>query len=94
MAKFITDGWTGQIVPSFCPKCFHQLDAATNMEGKDPPEPGDYTVCIRCASVLRFGPDMMLEMASLTDIPMHSRLGFAKVVQKVKTIPWGKSRTQ
>jgi hypothetical protein len=89
MAKFIADGWTGKLpVPSFCPKCFHMLDAATNMEGPEKPEPGDYTVCIRCASVLRWNPDMQLELSSLEDIPMHSRLRFAKVVQGIKTIPW------
>lgn len=80
---FIVDGWTGRIVPSFCPQCFHLLDAATNMTSRDKPEPGDYTVCINCASVLRFGPDMLLELASLEAIPMHSRLAFAKVVQGV-----------
>lgn len=92
--KFIVDGWTGQIIPSFCPKCFKLLDAATNMEGHEKPEPGDFTICIDCRSVLRFTPDMQLELSSLESIPIHARLGFAKVVQALEQYPPPKRRTQ
>ena len=88
MSKFITDGWTGQLVPSFCPRCFKLLNAATNMEGKDKPEPGDFTICIKCSSVLRFNPDMQLELAHLDMIPAEARPSFEEIIRAVRQIPW------
>lgn len=86
MTKFIKDGYVGRVPMAFCPFCFWQLDAATNMEGPDAPQPGDFTVCIECAGVLQYGPDMQLLASSLLEVPMHSRLSFAKVVQTIKTL--------
>lgn len=39
-----------------CPNCFHQMDRATCLSRPDntPPQPGDVTICIRCAAVLVF----------------------------------------
>lgn len=44
-----------------CPACGHRLTHATGISTDSPPEPGDLSVCIRCAAVLIFGPDMVLE---------------------------------
>jgi len=42
-----------------CPVCTVDLDTATNTRPGDirAPVPGDFTVCFRCASVLRFADD-------------------------------------
>jgi len=75
---------TTRVAPRFCPKCFYLLDAATSLLGEVQPMPGDFTVCIGCACVLRFTPTMHLELSSLEAIPTHSRMDFARVVQAVK----------
>lgn len=45
---------------SVCPHCGKQLTRACEIEGNGRPSPGDYTACIRCGSVLRFGDCMQL----------------------------------
>jgi hypothetical protein len=75
---------TTRIHASFCPFCFQMLDAVSSMQDKKVPEPGDFTICIECGAVLRFDAKMDLLASSLEDIPMASRLGFAKVVMEIK----------
>jgi hypothetical protein len=75
---------TTRFPAAFCPVCFQVLDAATAMQDKAVPEPGDYTICIECGAVLRFGPKMDLLLSSLMEIPMSARMDFAKVVTEVK----------
>jgi hypothetical protein len=62
-----------------CPSCGCKLSAATNADHQTaPPAPGDYNVCIGCAEVLVFQPDMSLRLATVTDLidltPMQSKL--------------------
>jgi hypothetical protein len=57
------------------------------------PQPFDFTVCIQCCNVLRFDADMNLIASSLEEIPMHSRLPFAKVVTLCKAAPRPKPST-
>lgn len=86
MTKFIKDGYTGRTAPSFCPFCFKLLTGSSNLQGPEPPRPGDFTVCIDCCNVLRFDENMQLLASSLLDIPMHSRLAFSKVVTAMKGV--------
>jgi hypothetical protein len=79
--------------PSFCPFCFKMLDAASSVRGEEVPQPGDFTVCISCCNVLLFDDDMKLLASSLEDIPMHSRLDFAKVVTACKQITRARNDT-
>jgi hypothetical protein len=72
---------TTRLPPSFCPFCFHVLDAVSSVGAEVVPEPDDFTICIGCCHVLRFDANMQLCESALTDIPMHSRLRFAKVVK-------------
>jgi hypothetical protein len=71
----------------WCPVCFYRLDACTSLLDEIVPGPGDFTVCLGCASVLRFTGAMDFEVSSLESIPIHSRLPFARVVQAVKEKP-------
>lgn len=84
---FISDGYTGQMPMSVCPVCFHQLDGTTNMTGKDEPRVGDFTVCVYCRSVLRFGLDMILEESSLMQVPVEIRFAFAKLIRTLESMP-------
>jgi hypothetical protein len=53
------------VTPFLCPYCGHFCDAATEaVEGEGAPGEGDYTVCIGCAGLLRFGPIMSLHKVS------------------------------
>ena len=78
---------TTQVKPCFCPSCFKLLDATTSLGSEAVPQPGDFTVCIDCCEVLRWDAEMNLVRSSLLEIPMHSRLDFAKVVTKCKEMP-------
>jgi hypothetical protein len=75
---------TTRLSPSFCPICFQLLDAVTCFTAQIAPKPGDFTICIECGAVVEFGAKMDLRLRSLEDIPMHSRLDFAKAVQAIK----------
>jgi hypothetical protein len=84
---FIRDGYTGRMPASICPVCSYKLDGVTNLTSRDKPEPGDYTVCIGCRSVLKFGPGMGLEKSSLLEVPVHLRASFAKVIRVMEEFP-------
>jgi len=53
---------TSLIKPSTCPKCGHNLDAATPMDADviATPSVGDISVCYKCAALLEFGPGLIL----------------------------------
>lgn len=57
-------GLTHIVDSQACPVCVTPLDAAINVSGKAGPQDGDLTICIYCTTVLRFGPDGVLEMLS------------------------------
>lgn len=77
-----------------CPNCGELLDAATNAElgHETQPKPGDFTLCVRCASVLVFGGDMNLRAAQMDDFAemkpeqlmalSHARQALAKLIEK------------
>ena len=57
-----------------CPKCGYPNDAATACDETDPeskgrPKPDDISVCLGCAVVMQFNPDMTLRVVELDDIP-------------------------
>jgi hypothetical protein len=78
---------TVRLPPQFCPVCFTMLDAATNMTSEGPPVPGDFTICIGCRSILKFGPEMGRELSSLEAVPAHSRFAFAKMLRVMGEMP-------
>ncbi len=89
---FIKDGYTGQVPSRNCPVCSSDLDAVTNMTSKEGPEPGDFTVCIHCRSVLRFDGKMELVKSSLIEVPIHMRYAFAKVQRMMGEMPFLKRK--
>lgn len=48
-----------ELPPSRCPVCGHLLMFAM-ANRKNPPKPNDFTVCVFCASVLRWNQEMQL----------------------------------
>jgi hypothetical protein len=64
-----------------CPKCGYTLDAATKVQGdQGGPEDGDVTVCIKCASVLQYGPELKLRVVNLEDLPEEMQGTLKEVV--------------
>lgn len=77
---------TSELPATPCPWCGYVLDAASYAGGGDvDPVPGDLSVCMSCASVLRFGPDLILEAcpeAELKALP-EKRYQRLRLVQRV-----------
>lgn len=62
-------GWPEfRMPPQTCPACGAKHDAATCATGKDKPDPGDLSICIRCGSALQFGPDFELLLLSRLEL--------------------------
>lgn len=43
-----------QVPDAPCPHCGARLDGALNVSGDEPPEPGDFSVCIKCGGLAVF----------------------------------------
>lgn len=84
---FIRDGYTGRLPTRLCPVCFCKLNAVTSLTSREEPRVGDYTVCINCHSVLRYGLGMDLIKSSLLEVPTHLRAAFAKVIRCMEAMP-------
>lgn len=69
-----------------CPKCGKTLDAATNVVRDAMPDPGDVTVCIGCAAVLQFGPEMKLSEAKIEEMPAEIRRTLEEVIWAVHKV--------
>lgn len=70
-----------------CPKCGYTFDAATKLEGdKGIPESGDLTVCIGCASMLEFGPDLKLSIVELCELPEDVQAKLKKVLRAMSQL--------
>lgn len=76
---------------AWCPSCHERLDGCGTIEDEESvgPEPGDFTVCMCCSSVLRFKDDMtlrMLEEKDLDDMDDELKAKAGKIVIACKSI--------
>ncbi len=60
-----------------CPKCKTRLDAATSIDTRAQPKPGDVTICIECGLLMTFTPE--LDLRAMTNeeeeaLPERNRL--------------------
>lgn len=51
-----------------CPWCGETLNMAASFDHDQQPKPGDLTVCIQCAGMLKYGPAMKLLRLTEADI--------------------------
>jgi len=51
-----------------CPNCGKDIDSATGMDKGVPPNPGDLSVCLYCASFLVFNDDLSVRMITLEEV--------------------------
>ncbi len=71
--------------PLECPSCGCELDCSSSFSGNHrPPEPGDVTVCIKCASALSYGEGLSLTICNLDDLDPHFKLEIERVVRAVQ----------
>lgn len=67
-----------------CAACGHALDAATCTYGDATrPNPGDISVCIHCAEISVYTPDMTLRAASVTDL-LHLDEAIHRQIEKAQ----------
>jgi hypothetical protein len=65
-----------------CPSCSEKLDAATGHDGQGIPEAGDISVCFYCGTVLQFGENLTVHVASnatLQELPEDCKEQIAKI---------------
>lgn len=52
------------VPPSLCLQCGYSTDRATNITGDKGPQPDDFTLCLNCGGVMKFGSDLRLMMST------------------------------
>lgn len=79
-----------------CPNCGYKTDAATLCDEAAPkdsrPCPADITVCLRCATVLQFTEDMMLQPFDIDagGVDDDTRFQVRRIQQNIRQIKWDK----
>lgn len=68
-----------QIPASTCSSCNSHTDAATCVDGKSLPSPGDVSICLYCGHIAVFSDDMILR--PLTSEEMHEVAGNKAILQ-------------
>ena len=68
-----------RLPPVPCPVCFTRLDAAASIDSENPPESGDFTVCLECSSILRYDGVLGVVASSLEECPIELRARLAQV---------------
>ena len=53
-----------------CLNCEAEIDAALDTTSDDPPRPGDFVVCIECATVNKFGKGLTIESVTREELAM------------------------
>lgn len=57
-----------KLLNTVCPTCDAQLDEAASVDGDFIPKPGDYTICVYCASYLIYKKNMSLRELTAIEI--------------------------
>lgn len=72
--------------PQLCPSCGYTLDGHTNTSGSGGPGPGDFTICLACAAIMRYDEGMKVYAITLEEVPEECRSQVEKVIAAVKTL--------
>ena len=75
-----------RMTQSNCPTCGHVIDAASDPTGEATPEPGDFTVCLYCQDLFKFGENLRLEPLQESDIaklPLDVVSRYQSAIRKV-----------
>ncbi len=72
-----------------CPNCEAEIDAALDTTSDDPPRPGDFVVCIECATVNKFGKGFTIESttgAELAALGEEDPIALAALFRAVRAV--------
>lgn len=61
------------LLPRPCPVCGYVCDRATAVTGNESPQPGDWTVCLRCGEILRFDEQLTHRQVTLEELRLLPR---------------------
>lgn len=68
-----------------CPKCAIKVDSATAAFGEEAaPKKGDFSICISCCSVLRYGENLQLYLSSIQEAE-NEQFGLGRQLEQVIT---------
>lgn len=81
----MTERLTTVMPPSLCPQCGDKLDMATSTTEAARPEPGDFSICLHCGTILRFDADLRCQRASAADFDQAPKVILA-LINKLKFI--------
>jgi hypothetical protein len=87
--KQIKLGRDVRVPASTCPQCNYEMDGATCSTGNHAPRPGDVSVCIQCASILEFDPDLSLRAAGpklLASLDPDARAHLETIVAAIRKL--------
>jgi hypothetical protein len=59
---------TTRTPPSRCPRCDAPLTGASDMEGSARPRPGDVSVCLYCAALLKYTAQRTLRALTAAEV--------------------------
>jgi len=75
---------------SECPACGHVCNMARGFNTAKPPRPGCLSVCVRCAAINEYGPDMQLRLVpdAKCSIPeMADARAAQRAIRKFRGLP-------
>lgn len=80
-----------RVPATHCPHCQAKLSGAAHFDFETTvrPKPGDFSVCLKCAGMLRFGAGLKLEALSVADfwqLPALERAQIDQMRRKVRRL--------
>ena len=75
-----------------CPYCSYQVDCATTITDKGPPEPGMFSICINCMNVCVFAEDMSIRKPTLEEIAAVGDMEWGIVQRTIKALKEAKQQ--
>lgn len=86
----MTHETSGPIKPTLCPCCGYLMDRASHpTDGARRPNPGDYSLCISCGSLLSFNADFSLSKTPAEEeanLPADQRFEIERIRHAIEKV--------
>lgn len=83
----MTDSPEGSLIPASCPSCGTLLRTGSCINLKDTlPKCGDFTVCTRCLSLLRYTDKGTLELVDTNELDTALLRHFRRIIQDIFSV--------
>lgn len=77
-----------------CPYCGKVNDLASSFKGKEKPEPGDISICIKCAGILVFDEELRIRRPTDSElINIQTSQSWSEVAKVIQAVRAFKSRS-